>query len=195
MMRLAVLISGRGSNMKALIDACLSDDINAEVVMVASDKEAAGLEIARRASVPAYRLTASNQAEWEQELAGLIDRHQVDLICLAGFMRILSPRFVERYPQRIINIHPSLLPAYKGLNTHKRVLEDGKTVHGCTVHFVTSRLDDGPVIKQQTVKVMPDDNEESLAARVLEAEHKLYPDAIRSLIEKSALHTPRQMAL
>lgn len=176
---LVILISGRGSNMQALLEAGLP--IN-RVVVISNDPDAEGLKIA--ASLGAlvscidHRNFQSREA-FDAALADEIDRHQPDLIALAGFMRILTDGFVLRYQGRLLNIHPSLLPAYPGLQTHRRALQDGVRIHGCTVHFVTAAVDHGPIVIQAAVPVMPDDTPQILASRVLQAEHRIYPQAVR----------------
>ncbi len=180
---LAVLISGRGSNLQALIDACARDDFPARIAVVVSNRPGvAGLDRARRAGIPA--LTVDHKAyptreTFEAALQEALDRYPVDLVCLAGFMRLLTPGFVARWENRMLNIHPSLLPDYKGLDTHARALADGRTQAGCTVHFVRPAMDDGPVVVQRRVPILPGDTPASLAARVLEQEHEAYPQAVR----------------
>ncbi len=178
--RTAVLISGRGSNMAALIEAASDPAYPAEIVLVLSSRaNAAGLETARQAGIATavadYRAgAAAAEAEIEARLAG----HGVDLVSLAGFMRLLSADFVQRWHDRMINIHPSLLPSFAGLNTHHRALDAGVKLHGCTVHFVRAAMDNGPIIAQAAVPVLPGDTPEALGARVLAAEHLLYPKAL-----------------
>ena len=172
-----VLISGRGSNMRALVEHSRADARAYEVVRVLSDKPAAaGLALARDLGVAAAAVPAS--AEYDRGLAAAIDECVPALIVLAGFMRILSPEFVNRYAGRIMNIHPSLLPKYPGLHTHRAVLAAGDPIHGATVHFVTAELDGGPPIIQAKVQVRPDDDEATLAARVQAEEHRIYPLAV-----------------
>ena len=180
--RITVLISGRGSNMAAVIDACIGGRIEGAVTHVISNRpDAAGLDIARShgiaTSVADHRTFASREL-FDAALAGAIDQGEPDVIVLAGFMRILGADFVRRYEGRMLNIHPSLLPAYPGTDTHRRALADGATRHGCTVHFVTPAVDGGPIIAQAEVPVMPDDDAASLAARVLEKEHRLLPEVV-----------------
>jgi phosphoribosylglycinamide formyltransferase-1 len=180
--RITILISGRGSNMAALIDAVLEGRIAGAVTHVISNRpDAAGLDFARRhgiaTSVVDHRAFASREA-FDAVLAETIDSGEPDLIVLAGFMRILGRAFVERYQGRMLNIHPSLLPAYPGTDTHARALADGATRHGCTVHFVTAEVDGGPIVAQAEVSVLPGDDAETLAARVLEQEHRLLPEVI-----------------
>ena len=180
--RITILISGRGSNMAALIDAVLEGRIAGAVTHVISNRpDAAGLDFARRhgiaTSVVDHRAFASREA-FDAVLAETIDSGEPDLIVLAGFMRILGRAFVERYQGRMLNIHPSLLPAYPGTDTHARALADGAARHGCTVHFVTAEVDGGPIAAQAEVSVLPDDDAEALAARVLEQEHRLLPEVV-----------------
>ena len=179
MMKVVVLISGRGSNLAALFDARLPVDIAA---VISSRADARGLEIAAAHRVPgiviAHRAHATREA-FEMALAAAIDAHAPALVILAGFMRILTPGFVHRYAGRMINIHPSLLPSFTGLETHRRALAAGVKVHGCTVHFVTTELDHGPIIAQAAVPVLEDDTEQTLAARVLAEEHRILPQSIR----------------
>ncbi|HCA26117.1 MAG TPA: phosphoribosylglycinamide formyltransferase [Betaproteobacteria bacterium] len=183
MKKIVVLISGRGSNLRAILDAALPVEIAA---VISSNPAAAGLETARRRGVVAeavdHRGFSSREA-FDDALAARIDHFTPDLIVLAGFLRILTDGFVQRYPARMINIHPSLLPAFPGLDTHRRALAEGVKIHGCTAHFVTPRLDHGPVIVQAAVPVLPDDTPETLASRVLAQEHIIYPQAIRWFAE------------
>lgn len=179
MKRIVVLISGNGSNLQAIIDACKLKKINGAIAAVFSNKpDAFGLERAREAEIPAHVLTASqfaDRAAFDRELMLEIDAYAPDLVVLAGYMRILSPEFVGHYAGRLINIHPSLLPKYPGLNTHCQVLENGDEVHGTSVHFVTEELDGGPVILQATVPVFDGDEEDDITARVQNQEHAIYP--------------------
>lgn len=176
-----VLISGRGSNMSALLEAAAAPDYPACIVLVGTDRpDAAGLAHARDAGVATLALDARalGRTAFEAALDSGLRARGVELICLAGFMRILSADFVERWRGRALNIHPSLLPAYKGLDTHARALADGVAEHGCTVHWVTPELDSGGIVAQARVPVKPGDDPTSLAARVLEQEHALYPRAL-----------------
>lgn len=176
---LAVLISGRGSNMGALVRACRAGSLAAEPVLVLADHpDTAGLALARELGVPTQGFAADSRAALEQALEQALDRVGAQVIALAGFMRVLSAAFVARYQGRLFNIHPSLLPAYRGLHTHRRVLEAGDNRHGASVHFVTRELDGGPVILQSEVKVLPGDSEATLARRVLATEHIIYPRAL-----------------
>ena len=185
--RLVVLISGRGSNLQAILDQAASGELPVEVAAVISNRPGvAGLERARQAGVPALELDHKEFADrpaFEAALIELIDRHRPDLVALAGFMRLLTADFTERYQGRLLNIHPSLLPKFRGLHTHERALAAGETEHGASIHFVTAELDGGPVIVQARVPVLPGDDPDTLAARVLEQEHRLYPLAIRWFAE------------
>jgi phosphoribosylglycinamide formyltransferase-1 len=187
---LAVLISGRGSNLQALIDACRIDDFPAIIKVVISDKEDAyGLIRAQKSNITTRVVSkkdCSSKHEFEQKIISILKDFDVDIICLAGFMRILSPDFISPWEGRIINIHPSLLPKHKGLNTYQRAIEAGDTESGCTVHFVTSGVDEGDIILQKRVPLMTNDTPEILAARILEQEHIAYPEAIR-LLSKTKL--------
>jgi len=183
--RVAILISGRGSNMSALMAAAQAPDYPAEIVGVLSNRAAAGgLEIAAAAGIATASLAQSkfpSRDMFEDVMTQTLESWDVDLVCLAGFMRILGDDFVNHWAGRMINIHPSLLPLYKGLHTHERALADGATVHGCTVHFVTPGLDEGPAILQAEVPVLPGDTPDSLSDRVLVQEHRIYPEALRLL--------------
>jgi phosphoribosylglycinamide formyltransferase-1 len=185
---LVVLISGRGSNLKAILDAIRSGAIPATVKAVISSRvDADGLQIAHRHNIDTLALDPADypvREDYDRALQGLIDRFEPDLVLLAGFMRILSPAFVQHYRGRMINIHPSLLPALRGLDTHRRALEAGLSEHGASVHFVTEELDGGPVIIQARVPVLAGDTPATLAARVLTEEHRLYVQALRLLAEK-----------
>jgi phosphoribosylglycinamide formyltransferase 1 len=177
MSNIVVLISGRGSNMQALIAAGIP-----LTAVISNRPDAAGLDIARAAGVITQAVDHrqfSDRARFDAELAARIDEHAPGLIVLAGFMRILGADFVHRYAGRLMNIHPSLLPAFTGLDTHRRALQAGCKIHGCTVHLVTPELDHGPIIAQAAVPVLDDDDEASLAARVLREEHRLLPAAVR----------------
>jgi phosphoribosylglycinamide formyltransferase-1 len=179
--RVAVLISGRGSNMEALAEYKRSADPAYEIVLVASNvPEARGLVLARRFGIKtwAHSHKGMERAEFDRMMDEELRRHDVEVIALAGYMRLLSPEFIARWPGRILNIHPSLLPLYKGLDTHRRALVAGEQDAGCSVHVVTEDLDDGPVVAQAKVRILPRDTPESLAERVLAEEHKLYPAAL-----------------
>jgi phosphoribosylglycinamide formyltransferase-1 len=180
--RVAVLISGEGSNLQALIDAAQAGQLGASIVAVVSNRGAArGLERARAAGIEALHLAGKrgkDRADYDAALAALLAPRAPDLVVLAGFMRILSPRFVELYRGRMLNLHPSLLPKYPGLDTHRRVLEAGDAWHGATVHFVTDELDGGPPVVQYRLPVVASDTEDSLAARVHKGEHIILPRAV-----------------
>lgn len=185
--RLVVLISGRGSNLQAILDQAASGELPVEVAAVISNRPGVqGLERARQAGVPALELDHQEFADrpaFEAALIELMDRYQPNLVILAGFMRMLTAGFTEHYRGRLFNIHPSLLPKFRGLHTHERALAAGETEHGASIHFVTAELDGGPVIVQAKVPVLPGDDPDTLAARVLEQEHRLYPLAIRWFAE------------
>jgi phosphoribosylglycinamide formyltransferase 1 len=180
--RTAVLISGRGSNLRALIEACAQPDASAEVALVISNRaDAAGLRHARDCGVATEMIphgAFATQVGFENAIDRTLHEHGIAVVCLAGFMRVLSPWFVERWRDRLLNIHPSLLPAFRGLDTHRRVLAAGVRFTGCTVHLVRAEVDDGPIVVQAVVPVHPDDDAENLAARVLDAEHRCYPMAL-----------------
>jgi len=184
-LKLAILISGRGSNMTAIVRACLAGTIGARPTIVISDRaDAAGLQSARELGVPTAAWTRDSGASFEQMLTATLAAQQPDVIALAGFMRILSAPLVEAYLGRMLNIHPSLLPAYRGLQTHRRVLAAGDTEHGASVHFVTAELDGGPVVLQSKVAVQPDDTEAMLMARVQATEYIIYPQVLGWLSER-----------
>ena len=185
--RLVVLISGNGSNLQAIIDNIANKNLPAQIVAVISNKaDAYGLERANKAGIPQHILSHkdfTDRQQYDLALKNLIDNYQPNLIILAGFMRILSNEFVEHYLHKMMNVHPSLLPKHKGLNTHQRAIDAGDEEHGCSVHFVTPELDDGPVILQAKVKIKNDDTAETLAERVHKQEHIIYPKAIRLFAE------------
>jgi phosphoribosylglycinamide formyltransferase-1 len=187
MKNIVILISGRGSNMEALIAARDAGQLPVNIAAVISNRpDAAGLETAARAGIVTHYVDHKGFAERDQfdaALAECIDGFAPDLVVLAGFMRILTDGFVRHYAGRLMNIHPSLLPAFPGLHTHRRALEEGVRIHGCTVHFVTPALDHGPVVIQAAVPVVDDDDEAALAARVLRQEHRIYPQAVRWFAE------------
>jgi len=187
MYKIVVLISGSGSNLQQFIDQIESGDINAEISAVISNRaDAFGLQRAEKANIPTVVLDHTqfiDRVSFDQSLAQIIDSYDPELIVLAGFMRIVSDEFVAHYQGKLINIHPSLLPKYKGLHTHQRALEDKQKEHGASVHFVIPELDAGPVIVQGIVPVKSDDTEESLAKRVHRIEHIIYPKAIKWLVE------------
>jgi len=189
MKNIVILISGRGSNMEAIVRACERERWDARVAAVLSNRaDAAGLAFARANGIAGevvdHRAFASRDA-FDGALAARIEQHGADIVALAGFMRILGPEFVRRFEGRLVNIHPSLLPAFPGLHTHRRAIEAGCKASGATVHFVTADLDHGPIVAQAVVPVLADDSEDTLAARVLAQEHLLYPRAIRWLVEGS----------
>jgi phosphoribosylglycinamide formyltransferase-1 len=189
--RVAVLISGRGSNMTALIEAAKAKDYPAEIVLVVSNRpDALGLDRAQQAGIATalidHKTFGKDRAAFERALDTELQAKRIDIVCLAGFMRLLTPWFVERWSGRMINIHPALLPQFKGLDTHRRALEAGVEEHGATVHFVSVGMDEGPVILQKSVPVLGSDTEHSLAARVLEVEHQIYPQALRLVAEGRA---------
>ncbi len=189
-LKVGVLISGRGSNMKALLDACAASDFPAEIVCVIANRPGAGgLDLARAAGVAAEVVDHKAFADRETFEAGLtraLEAAGVELLCLAGFMRVVTPGFVRHWQGRMINIHPSLLPLFPGLDTHARALAAGVKLHGCSVHFVSEEVDGGAIIGQAAVPVLPGDDPESLAARVLRAEHRLYPACLRLVAEGKA---------
>ena len=186
--RVAVLISGRGSNMAALIEAAKRADYPAEIVLVVSNvPDAGGLATASAARIATttvdHRAFGKDRAAFERALQDVLVQHRIELVCLAGFMRLLTPWFVSQWPQRMLNIHPALLPSFKGLDTHRRALEAGVKLHGATVHFVVPEMDSGPIIAQGAVPVHDQDTEAALAARVLAVEHRIYPLALRLVAE------------
>lgn len=185
--RVAILISGRGSNMAALIKAASGASFPAEIALVVSDRpQAAGLAFAREAGTKAAVVehTRSGEREaFERALLDILLAERIDLVCLAGFMRLLAPPFVDHWSGRMLNIHPALLPAFRGLHTHERALAAGVKIHGATVHFVVPEMDAGPIVAQAAVPVLEDDTPATLAQRVLVAEHRIYPLALRLLAE------------
>ncbi len=186
-LRVAALISGRGSNLEALADACDSPDYPAEIALVVSNnRDAAGLDRAARRGIARCVVDHrefADKSSFEAALTAALEAAGAELVCLAGFMRLLSAPFVERWRDRLINIHPSLLPAFRGLHTHEQALATGVRIAGCTVHFVRADMDAGPIIVQAAVPVAPGDSAESLAERVLAAEHRCYPLAVRWIAE------------
>ena len=180
--RVAVLISGRGSNMTSLIEAARRPDYPAEIALVASNRpDAGGLAHAEAAGIATAIVDHKafpDRAAFEDALDGVLRRHGAELIALAGFMRVFTAGFVERWTGQMLNIHPSLLPLFKGLHTHRQALEAGVLVHGCTVHFVVPELDSGPIVAQAAVPVLPGDTENTLAVRILKQEHVIYPRAL-----------------
>ncbi|MFT8423416.1 MAG: phosphoribosylglycinamide formyltransferase [Gluconacetobacter sp.] len=199
--QLAILISGRGSNMRALIDACAAPDFPARIVMVLSNRpDAPGLDVARAAGLRAeaidHRPFGKDRAAHERAVDALLREAGVQLVCLAGYMRLLTPFLTEAWAGRMLNIHPSLLPAFPGLHTHERALQAGVKLHGCTVHLVTEVMDDGPILGQAAVPVHPGDTPDALAARVLKQEHRLYPAALLNLLRpETASSGHREAAL
>jgi phosphoribosylglycinamide formyltransferase-1 len=185
MSTVGVLISGRGTNLQALIDAARAGRLGGAIGVVVSNVEsAAGLDRARRAGIPtAFRdHRGRHRDEFDREIASILRHHAVELVCLAGYMRLLSPEFVGAFPGRILNVHPSLLPAFPGLEAQRQALEHGVKVSGATVHIVDEGLDSGPIVLQEAVAVRDDDSVDSLSARILEAEHRIYPEAVRRLL-------------
>jgi len=181
-----VLISGRGTNLQALIDAAAGGRLGGRIAVVISNVEdAPGLERARKAGIPAYFRDHRGRSrdEFDQELVALLREHAVDLVCLAGYMRLLSPAFIRAFAGRILNVHPSLLPAFPGLEAQRQAWEYGVKVSGATVHLVDESLDAGPIVLQEAVAVSATDEAEGLAARILEAEHRIYPRAVRAMLE------------
>jgi phosphoribosylglycinamide formyltransferase 1 len=193
--RVAVLISGRGSNMTALIEAAKAQDFPAEIVLVVSNRPGAtGLARARESGIATalidHRPFGDDREAFERALDAALTAQRIDLVCLAGFMRLLTPWFVTRWSGRLLNIHPALLPEFKGLHTHRRALAAGVKRHGATVHFVVPETDSGPIIVQDSVPVIEGDSEETLAARVLEVEHRIYQQALRLVAEGRARFAP-----
>ena len=184
--RVAILISGRGSNMAALIEAAKVDDYPAEIALVVSNRaDAAGLSRARDQGVATalvdHRNFGEDREAFERALDEILHANRIEIVCLAGFMRVLTPWFVGRWSGRLLNIHPALLPHFKGLDTHRRAIAAGAKRHGATVHFVVVEIDAGPIIAQEAIDVRDDDTEAALAERVLEVEHRLYPRALREV--------------
>ena len=191
--RVAILISGRGSNMASLIAAAKDDSYPAEIALVVSNRpDAAGLDHAKSRGITTavvdHTRYGRDRAAFEHALHAVLTAHRIELVCLAGFMRLLTPWFVGQWQGRMLNIHPALLPAFKGLHTHERALEAGVKTHGATVHFVSAEMDSGEIIAQAEVPVLDGDTPDTLAARVLEAEHRIYPQALRQVAEHLADH-------
>lgn len=186
MKNIVVLISGRGSNMQAIVRACANEGWQARVAAVVSNRaDAAGLAFAQDrgiATAVVDHTTFASREDFDTELARVVDGFRPDVLALAGFMRILTPGFVQHYADRMVNVHPSLLPAFTGLHTHRRAIEAGCKLAGATVHFVTAELDHGPIIAQAAVPLRPGDTEDTLSARVLVKEHQIYPTAVRWLV-------------
>ena len=194
--RVGVLISGRGSNLQALLDAAAADRLGGRVAVVVSNvAEAAGLERARRAGVPAIVQDHRGRSREEHDLSLLahLQAHGVDLVCLAGYMRLLSPVLIRAYPGRVLNVHPSLLPAFPGLDAQRQAWEHGVKVSGATVHLVDEGLDTGPIVLQEAVPVLADDTPQALAARILEAEHRIYPQAVRLVLSGRLVRQGRRL--
>lgn len=193
MKNIIILISGRGSNMEAIVRAFRQENWPARLCAVISNRaDAAGLVFAERAGIPTRVVSHKDYADretYDAALQAVIDTYEPDLVILAGFMRILTAGFVEHYTGRMINIHPSLLPSFRGLHTHRQAIEAGVRVHGATVHFVTPELDGGPIIAQAIVPVLPGDDEDTLADRVLAQEHRLYPRVVRWITEDKVTYT------
>lgn len=186
MKRVGVLISGRGTNLQALIDATHGATLGGEIAVVVSNVETApGLERARRAGIPTVCRDhrGRKREEFDQEIVAILRHHQVDLVCLAGYMRLLSPLLIRAFAGRIVNVHPSLLPAFPGLEAQRQAWEYGVKVSGATVHLVDEALDAGPIVLQEAVPVLESDTAETLAARILEAEHRIYPHAVRLVLD------------
>ena len=181
--RVAILISGRGSNMMALVEAAAAPDFPAEIALVLSNRpDAAGLDWASSRGIPVaavdHKTFGKDREAFERAMQAMLEENDIDLVCLAGFMRVLTPWFVAQWQGRMLNINPALLPSYRGLHTHERALEDGVKIHGCTVHFVVPEMDAGPIILQAAVPVEDSDDADALAARVLAQEHRIYPQAL-----------------
>lgn len=189
-LRLGVMISGSGTNLQALIDACTQEDYPAEIqVVIANKPDARGLDRAAEAGIKAVCIDHKDydsRETFEDAVHDCLSEHKVELVCLAGFMRLLTAGFVNRWRDRMINIHPSLLPSYKGLHTHARALEDGVRFAGCTIHFVRPEMDNGPIIMQTAIPIAVDETEESLIAKTLTYEHQMYPAAVRLIAEGKA---------
>lgn len=198
MKRVAFLLSGRGSNFRALQAAIQAGNISAETAMVISNREEApGLAYARSLGLPSRFVESRGRAreDFDREVIETLQGVSTDIVCLAGFMRLLSACFVQAFPSRILNIHPSLLPAFPGLHAQKQALEWGVKITGCTVHFVDDKLDHGPIILQRSVPVLDSDDEESLSARILEQEHLVYPEALKLVCEDRVLIEGRRVAI
>ncbi len=191
-LKIAIFISGRGSNMMSLLEACKSPDFPATPVLIVSNQpDAPGLQTAQKAGIATATLVRSEYSSrkaYDSALNKTLNEHGVELICLAGFMQILSKDFVEKWHNRILNIHPSLLPSFKGLDTHQRALDAGVKFSGCTVHYIRYEMDTGPIIAQAVVPVVAEDTADTLAARILIEEHKIYPEALK-LVASGAVRT------
>lgn len=198
MKRLGILLSGRGSNFEAIAEHIRRGDLVAEIAVVISNfSQAPGLEKALQRGFHAVYLDPTNlkREDFDRQVVSVLRHKQVDLVCLAGFMRLLSPEFIQAFPQRILNIHPSLLPSFPGLEAQKKALDYGVKVTGCTVHLVDEGLDSGPIILQAAVPVLENDSEESLSARILEQEHKIYSEAIRLVLGDKVRVRGRRVSL
>jgi len=194
----AILLSGRGSNFLALSDAIEAEQIPARIVLVVSNKsDAPGLNHARERNYEAVCVPSAGieREAYDRQVVEELKARQVDVICLAGFMRLLSSWFVQQYPRQILNIHPSLLPAFPGLHSQKQALEWGAKVSGCTVHFVDEKLDHGPIIVQRSVPVLDEDTEDTLSARILEQEHQIYPEALKLVCEEKVRVEQRRVLI
>mgnify|MGYP001231435569 FL=1 len=195
--KLAILVSGYGSNLQAIIDNIESNHLSADIALVLSNvKNAFALERGKKHGLETIFLdpkTFTNRDDYEDKMIEILQSKSIDLICLAGFMRILSKKFIQTFPKKIINIHPSLLPAFPGLNVQKKALEYGVKFSGCTVHFVNEEVDGGPIILQSAVPILDEDNTESLSERILEQEHIIYPEAIKLIIEKKLAFSGRRV--
>lgn len=197
--RVAVLISGRGSNLAALIEAARGKDYPAEIALVVSNRpDAGGLVVAGAAGIDTeivdHTKFGEDRRRFEETIQTLLERYKVEIVCLAGFMRLLTANFLKKWQWRILNIHPALLPNFKGLDTHKRVLQAGAKIHGATVHFVVPEMDSGPAIVQGAITVQPGDSEETLTARVLKVEHRIYPLALK-LVAEGRVHVKNNRCL
>ena len=185
---IGIFISGRGSNLKSIIDASKDSNFPGNIILVFSDNSyAKGMELAYENNIDTFSLNINNFKDtnsFEEEILRLIKPYNLELICLAGYMKILSKRFIDKFSGKIINIHPSLLPKYKGLNTHRRVIENMETISGCTVHYVNENLDDGEIILQKEVSIDTGDTEHILADKILKEEHIIYPEAIKLVLKK-----------
>jgi len=181
--KISVFISGRGTNLKSLIDFSKQKKINIEIVLIVSNnKNAKGLNFARENNIKFLVINYKNKKKAENQILKILKKNNIELVCLAGFMKILSKKIIKKYKDRILNIHPSLLPKYKGLNTHRKVIKNKDQFTGCTVHIVSTKLDSGKIILQKKIRVLKKDNEKSLAKRLLKVENQLYPKALKKFI-------------
>lgn len=198
MKRLGILLSGRGSNFEAIAEHIDRGDLTAEIAVVISNvSQAPGLEKAKRRGLQTVYVDPSGlrREDFDRQVVSVLQQKEVDLVCLAGFMRLLTPTFVRAFPQRILNIHPSLLPSFPGLEAQRKALDHGVKITGCTVHFVDEGLDSGPIILQAAVPVLENDSEDSLSARILEQEHRIYSEAIRLVLDGSVKLRGRRVLL